>query len=1197
MPIVADLQIWADNLESIVLPDIETDIDNLQVIQGTQAASITQTAQALTDGLAVHSIRIYAAQADATSADGKSNTALTEIYGSELAARIYTDAAISALRTELLLADSAYQTIIAGSVNTQITDEITDQLVDINATTVSLASTATALVTNAQANWDSIDAAVSNMLNTVLPVINVAVATAEASITATELSLNTFLTGFTNDSLVQGLDEVIATNELNLAPIAGSILRLPVNLWGRDLETAAAVLPKNTLSTYGTFLTADADFGECLLFGDATNINVGPAYPIDFSPDRIYKITATFKIVDLVGTTGAQVHLGVTTQTGVTLVEAYTSKPVQAAKVLSTDGVYTTSMYVGTDATILANYGILPADYIELTGSDAANKMYFFIEQNADLATNAKIKLASIFLNDVTEVVGNINALRVELQTNIDGLSATLTNDYYTSVQADIAIAGAELTLNSRIDLIDNSTTGTVAAVVADLSNNYYTEAQTDSAISTAALALSNRINLIDDATTGTVAVLTADLTNNYYTSVAADAAISAAALTLSNRIDVIDDATTGTVALLTADLTNNYYTSVAADVAISAASLTLSNRMDLIDDATTGTVALVTADLTNNYYTTTSADEATAAAVLILSNRIDLIDDPATGTVAAISANLSTNYYTDVGTDGAIAAAKLILDTRIDLVDNPTTGSLAALSSNLTTNYYTIVDGDSAIATAGVTLNARIDLIDNPTTGSVKSVEADLATNYYTIANVDSALSTLETNLAIKTVADGVSGDPAFSTWSGTGAPAGYATDDTAGTIVKNTLDARFGVAVEMTSASPPTSNFPYIKLGTNISTNVAPTDCSLVEGVNVKLHVALAAGAWGGTIAVQWVKTGTGGTSAITYLKPSDYFLNELNTIQSTEMYVERPASFVAGTGATYIQALYYGGHDNAGGDGYIYNKVIISFFDMQLVYLDAQAKLTQTAIKTVDGLSSAAFVMRAKAGGAAGSVEIVAADDPVNGSFSRVTLTGDEIGFDGLSVFDGPLQSSNFSAGSAGWQITEAGGAEFNNLINRTDIVDGAVSNGAFVNNVATPTHYANGTYVDAYDFGPISASEIWQFGMSISLKHALVIGYYSGKFGTWNASGRYLEVQPQWRLKENGLWGSWNNIGSVLSSNSYTVWRTLTVSTLLFGADYDGVELRLHVTHRMNISLEATGFTSDWNIPNLTNVNYVGRALVK
>lgn len=46
-------------------------------------------------------------------------------------------------------------------------------------------------------------------------------------------------------------------------------------------------------------------------------------------------------------------------------------------------------------------------------------------------------------------------------------------------------------------------------------------------------------------------------------------------------------------------------------------------------------------------------------------------------------------------------------------------------------------------------------------------------------------------------------------------------------------------------------------------------------------------------------------------------------------------------------------------------------------------------------------------------------------------------------GMSVFGGSLQSSNFVSGSAGWQITQAGSAEFNDLLVRGSLKRGAAT----------------------------------------------------------------------------------------------------------------------------------------------------------
>ena len=473
MTVVADLQLWADNLETIQLPEIEGDIAVLQVDVPALSALITQKSQIFTDALAAYVVTVDSAQVTADAADDRSNIALTEIYAAQLAAQTYTDNSVAAVLVTLNgLVDNL--TAALGAQITSDTDAaVAAEMSGILADTLAISSAASVALTAAQAAQATITAATDLMLDVELPAINVLLDGNTSAIDAVDTLVSALVTDYPHSTLVQGIDAAQAQNESNLAPLGGTILREPINLWGKDIETVSATLAKPTLNTYGDFLVDDADFGECFEFGDATNTNVGPAYPIDFSPDRVYKITATFKVI----TADTWVHLGVTTQTGVDLVEAYTAKTVQATAV-ALGTVLTTSIYVGTDSDALDDYGILPADYIILTGSGAANKLYYFLEQNNTPGTG-HVKLASLIITDVTEVLSNINAVRTELQSNIDGVSATLSADYYTAVQADSAIAAAGVALQANID-------GNAAALAAEL----IVRADDDTAIAASVTAL-----------------------------------------------------------------------------------------------------------------------------------------------------------------------------------------------------------------------------------------------------------------------------------------------------------------------------------------------------------------------------------------------------------------------------------------------------------------------------------------------------------------------------------------------------------------------------------------------------------------------------------------------------------------------------------------------------------------------------------
>lgn len=114
-------------------------------------------------------------------------------------------------------------------------------------------------------------------------------------------------------------------------------------------------------------------------------------------------------------------------------------------------------------------------------------------------------------------------------------------------------------------------------------------------------------------------------------------------------------------------------------------------------------------------------------------------------------------------------------------------------------------------------------------------------------------------------------------------------------------------------------------------------------------------------------------------------------------------------------------------------------------ELGVVQADVTVAQAAVADLEGNALASFVMRAKAGAALGSVEIVAAKDASNGgaAASKVKLTGDEIEFDGMSVFTDDLRSNNYVEGSSGWRIRSNGNIEFNKLIARGDIVNSAVN----------------------------------------------------------------------------------------------------------------------------------------------------------
>ena len=95
-----------------------------------------------------------------------------------------------------------------------------------------------------------------------------------------------------------------------------------------------------------------------------------------------------------------------------------------------------------------------------------------------------------------------------------------------------------------------------------------------------------------------------------------------------------------------------------------------------------------------------------------------------------------------------------------------------------------------------------------------------------------------------------------------------------------------------------------------------------------------------------------------------------------------------------------------------------------------IGAMAEATALAEATADGLATAGYVFRARAGGAVGEVELVAASDPVGGASSLFRVSADRLVFEGgLTEFFGTVEITG--------DLIVAG------TITSTQIADGAVS----------------------------------------------------------------------------------------------------------------------------------------------------------
>jgi hypothetical protein len=303
----------------------------------------------------------------------------------------------------------------------------------------------------------------------------------------------------------------------------------------------------------------------------------------------------------------------------------------------------------------------------------------------------AETAAAIVELNNVSATSDSANAralsgLQSTVNDPVTGLSvtrATLINDYYTSADADSAIASATSALVSTTDL---STALNPYVTNATLTTNYYTKTDADSAISTATTSL---VSTTDLSTALNPYVTNATLTTNYYTKTDADTAVSTA---ITNLVSTSDLSTALTPYVTNATLTTNYYTKTDADSAISQAVTGLASTSDLAGYVTNST-------LTTNYYTKTDADSAISSAV---TNLVSTTDLGTALTPYATTATLTSGYYTKTDADSAISAAVDTLSTTVG--ENTTAVQTNSTSINGLQGQYSVkIDNNGYVTGFGL--------------------------------------------------------------------------------------------------------------------------------------------------------------------------------------------------------------------------------------------------------------------------------------------------------------------------------------------------------------------------------------------------------------------------------------------------------------------------------------------------------------
>jgi hypothetical protein len=231
---------------------------------------------------------------------------------------------------------------------------------------------------------------------------------------------------------------------------------------------------------------------------------------------------------------------------------------------------------------------------------------------------------------------------------------------------------------------------------------------------------------------------------------------------------------------------------------------------------------------------------------------------------------------------------------------------------------------------------------------------------------------------------------------------------------------------------------------------------------------------------------------------------------------------------------------------------------------------AAVIRQDVSVINNKLSAGIMLRVDAGDADGSLELVAADDPIEGASSVLRIKADNIIFNGSikeahiedaaignAKIKDTISSDNYVAGTSGWSINKLGNAEFNNLVVRDWLQDGSVSDGGD-SFIAGPSQSPDGTVIDTISLGQtVIPDTVFTISVHSEYKRygeaTVMVKGYPERSLVWT------RLQLQYRTKSAGVWSGWVVLST--SSISYlTTWSVFTYSTT-FVFNNEDAEVRL------------------------------------
>lgn len=908
-----------------------------------------------------------------------------------------------------------------------------------------------------------------------------------------------------------------------------SRLSAPIEAWTYQ-STAVGAFPRPAISAL-RLITGDADFGACYE-STAANASLGPAQALPFDPSRAFLVRVRVKTFDDGAYGGSRVMVGFSTYNSGGIAVQQANQQVDLAFPLSVaDGVQEYSVLIhpaGLGVADLGTFSDFTHRVVHGSASDASDLITFHVRHNAGNSTNGKVRIGLIEVKDVTDVL----AANISASASYDAEQAALSyrNDSET-------FAGA-------------ASSAKIAS-----------EAARDAASGSASSAAGSASTATSRAT---------DAGN--YANAANQSKLEAAASQDGALLDAMRSLPS------TFEQDDRYFTSSAGGApgehplsGWSFKNVTGEGRVAyrIFDGSvkwimTSGVISIIAG---RTYRLTVRARKVTSAGAPNLLMFFRAMDDSYVyvGLPKNTTVNL-TNSMADYvieytpSVDGGFMRGGLY--TRPE-----TTSGEIRIQSILIEDVTEVNAAEAHSVAAGVSETAAVTAASEAQDAAAGAVFAR--------------------DVAARVMGGGaISGDESIFL---NGVQQGGVNKWTHSNGNTTTVDgsklsggAYGGYWEYSTGASPAGKPFLY----RNMTKYDDIPDASKARYIEVEMDLEMVSGTWGSArIVIQWY--GDANYSDTAYI--ADQLASQNGKIQQLKLVFERPENFSSGSELNDIRFVYYGSDNSADDNDH---TARIHRVQCRTVSKAANALIQQKAVVDLQGNAEASLVFRAKAGGATGAVEIVAASNAAGAAASKVSLTGDEIGFNGLSVFDGALQSGNFSSGAAGWLIDESGNAEFNNLVVRDWVQVGAVSDGAtFVDDVARTK--GNDTYVGNVSLGAFELGQFWQIAVRFRCRTRGKRTYSTGpnKDGEPTSATDWYTTRVifQMREKSGGVWGAWKSEYDTLYTPSNTTWQDHEYIASKQGV-FENVQLRL----RVYLSA-ASGWVTSYT--NIDDVSIVARALVR